>query len=546
MLIFKKIISHKFNIIALVVGLFTFSSCNKAENTASPAKKLPTGLLPISFGTEIRSLDPSIGIDDQSQVTIKMLFEGLMTFDLMGNLIPAIAKGYTISDDHKTYTFTLRECNWSNGEPITAYDFEYSWKKIVEGHIRGSAVHNYYPIKNVRSIVKGEKSVQDAGIKALDAKTFVVELEYPTPYFLEAVATSSFFPVNAKIDKTHPDWVTQVGDLFVCNGPFVLEKHKHNDELILLKNPEYWDAEHVKLPGIKIAIVKEANTQLNMYEKGELAWVGRPFSRLPPDAVPTLKSKQELSFVPSMGIYWYFINTEVFPFNNKKMRKAFSYAINRKQITDHVVQTGEEPALGTLPRALGVSSAPYFGDNNLIEARKLFAEALQELGITKEQLPEIVLSYHTHEYHQRTAQVIQEQWENAFGIHVKIEQEEWKVHYQKLLSGNYQIGGMSWNSWLRDPIYIMQTFRYRSDGINMSRWENSQYQSLLDKAEQETDKEKRRELFFLAEKLLMEEMPVIPVYFSSICYAKKDCLKDVYVSDLSQIDFRWASFEDQH
>ncbi len=546
MLFFKKIISPKLKTALLFMCLFAFLGCSKNDNSSTSSKKSSGDLLPISFGTEIRSLDPSIGIDGQSQVTIKMLFEGLMTFDLKGNLIPALARSYNISADLKTYTFTLRDCNWSNGEPITAYDFEYSWKKIIGGNGKGSSVHNYYPIKNVRSIIKGEKSVDEAGVKAIDAKTFVVELEYPAPYFLEAVATCSFFPVNAKIDKTYPEWVTQVGDLFICSGPFVLEKHKHNDELILLKNPEYWDAEHVKLPGIKIAIVKEANTQLIMYEKGELAWIGKPFSLLPPDAVPTLKNHHEFCFVPSMGVHWYFINTGIFPFNNKKMRKAFSYAIDRKKITDHVVQTGEEPAFGVLPKTLEISSVPYFSDNNLTEARKLFAEALQELGITKEQLPQIVLSYHTHEYHQRTAQVIQEQWENAFGIQVKLEQEEWKVHYQKLLSGNYQIGCMSWHSWLRDPIYIMQTFRYRFDGINMSRWENPQYQRLLDAAEQESNKEKRRAIFFEAEKLLMEEMPIIPIYFTSICYAKKNGLKDVYVSDLNQIDFRWASFEDQH
>ncbi len=537
----KKDMTYNFNVCLLFFCTLLLWGCSGSSNGSNKNSK---NLLPISFSTEIRSLDPSIGIDGQSQVTIKMLFEGLMTFDLKGNLIPALAKSYFVSTDHKTYTFILRDCNWSNGEPITAHDFEYSWKKVIRGNGAGSAVHNYYPIKNVRSIVKGEKSVDEAGVKALDAKTLVVELEYPTPYFIEALATTSFFPVNARIDKAHPEWVTQVGDNFVCSGPFTLAKHKHNDELVLLKNSKYWDTEHVKLSGIKIAIIKEANTQLIMYEKGELAWLGKPFSILSPDAIPSLKSHHEFNFVPSMGVHWYFINTEVFPFNNKKMRKAFSYAIDRKKITDHVIQTGEEPACGVLHKTLNVSNKPYFEDNNLAEAQKLFAEALQELGITKEQLPPIVLSYHTHEYHQRTAQVIQEQWEKAFGIPIRLENEEWKVHYQKLLSGNYQIGGMSWQSLLRDPIYIMQTFRDRFGGINMSRWENLEYQRLLDAAEQETDKEKRRALFYAAEKLLMEEMPVIPIYFTATSYAKKKRLKDVFISGVHQIDFRWASYEE--
>jgi oligopeptide transport system substrate-binding protein len=244
-----------------------------------------------------------------------------------------------------------------------------------------------------------------------------------------------------------------------------------------------------------------------------------------------------------MGVYWYFVNTEAYPFNNKKMRKAFAYAIHRKAITDHILQEGEMPALGVLPKLLNVSNRPYFPDHEVNEARKLFQEALDEMGITKEQLPPITLSYNSSEYHQRTAQIVQEQWLKAFGIKVKLEQEEWKVHYQKLISGNFQIGGMGWHSWLRDPIYIMQTFRYRADGINMSRWEHPLYQSLLEATEHEVNKEKRRTLFYEAEKLLMDEMPVIPVYFTSICYAKKDGLKNVYISELNQLDFKWAEYK---
>lgn len=495
------------------------------------------------MSTEVRSLDPSIGIDDSSQIILRMLFEGLMTLDLSGNLVPAAAERYEISSDLKTYTFFLRDSKWSNGEPVTAYDFEYSWKRVIGRSTKGAAVHNYYPIKNVQSFVQKKTSLDEVGIKALNAKTLRVELEHPTPYFLEVISTSSFFPINAEIDKKNPDWMNEAGDTFISNGPFILAQHKQNDEIIVLKNPHYWDRDHVKLAGIKIAIVQEGLTQLHMFEKNELVWTGKPLSRIPLDALPALKKRGDLTFVPSMGIYWYFINTEAFPFNNKKMRKAFAYALHRKEITDHILQEGEMPALGVLPKSLNVYTDPYFPDNNVEQARKLFAEALQELGITKEQLPPIVLSYNSSEYHQRTSQIAQEQWEKAFDIRVVLQQEEWKVHYQNLVKGNFQIGGMGWHSWLRDPIYIMQTFRFRSDGVNMSRWENPVYQALLNDTEMEVDNEKRREKFFLAEKLLMEEMPVIPMYFTSICYAKKKNLKNVYVSELNQLDFKWAEYE---
>lgn len=522
---------------SLFAILFLATGCSSKMNEKDKKR-----LLPITMCSEVRSLDPSIGIDDASEIIIKMLFEGLVTIDLSGNLIPAAAERYEISPDLKTYTFFLRDSLWSNGSPVTAYDFEYAWKRIITGGARGTAVHNCRAIKNVKLFLEGKKSIDEVGIKAVDQKTFLVELEHPTLYFLEVIATSSFFPINAEVDKKTPNWMHSENEI-VGNGPFVLATHKYNNEIVVLKNPRYWDREHVKLEGIKIAIIEAGQAPLQMFEKNEVAWIGKPLSRIPLDALPALKKRGELICTPAMGIYWYFFNTEAFPFHNKKMRKAFAYAIHREEITGHILQEGERPALGVLSPSLGVSQEPYFSDYNLEGARKLFAEALQEMGITKEKLPAITLSYNASELHARTAQVVQSQWEKAFGIRVTLQPEEWKVHYQNLVKGNFQIGGMGWASCLRDPSYIMQTFRYRSDGVNMSRWENPTYQALLDATETETNREKRRRTFYEAEKLLMEEMPIIPMYFTSICYAKKKNLKDVYVSELNQLDFRWAEYE---
>ena len=170
-----------------------------------------------------------------------------------------------------------------------------------------------------------------------------------------------------------------------------------------------------------------------------------------------------------------------------------------------MLQEGEKPALAILPPAFKVGHTPYFPDANVQEARRLFNEALDELGIKKEDLPPLTLNYNTSEYHQRIAQVIQEAWYTAFGLRIRLQQEEWKVHYQKLLSGDFQMGGMTWFSWLKDPICIMQTFRYKNDGINMSRWEHPVYQKLLAATEEEYDPDKRLELFHTAQQLLMEE-----------------------------------------
>jgi len=146
--------------------------------------------------------------------------------------------------------------------------------------------------------------------------------------------------------------------------------------------------------------------------------------------------------------------------------------------------------------------------------------------------------------HQRVAEALQEQWQKVFGITIKLEKQEWKFHYDKLQKGDYQIGGMAWRSWLRDPIYLLQTFRYKDDGINMSRWQHKSYQTLLQASERELNNNKRLNYFRQAEALLMHEMPVIPIYFTTICYSKSESLKNVYLSDLYEVDFRWAYLEE--
>lgn len=516
--------------------LFCCAACQQSNNPS---------FLHLSIQREVNSLDPRYAIDCPSIFPIKMLFEGLMCIGPDGKVKAALAESYEISKDKKTYIFHLRPSKWSNGDEVTAFDFEYAWKKIIDPKLQTVGKHNFYALKNAQSIVHGKLPVDDLGVKAVDASTLIVELEHPTPYFLEVVATSSFFPVNAQVDQKNPHWATKNGKYFVCNGPFALNIHKLDNEFVLVKNPSYWDASHIHLPGIIIYVIKDATTQLSMFEKNEIDWIGKPLSKLPLDAISSLKKEGKINHFPCVGLHWYFFNVDSFPFNNKKMRQAFAYAINRKDITDYVLQEGETPALGILPSILSLQKEPYFQDNNPEIAMRLFNEGLEELGIAKKDLPKFTLQYSSsYLVDRKVAEALQDQWQKVFDIHVNLQQEEGKVYSSTLATGNFQIGAMSWVSWLRDPIYIMQTFRYRSDGVNSSRWENPQYQKLLEATEEELDVAKRKELFHEAEKILMDEFPVIPIYYMTLSYAKKNNLKNVYVSELYDIDFRWAYFDE--
>ena len=497
----------------------------------------------ISFLSPVRSLDPRISNEFPSCHVVNMIYEGLMHLDLEGNPTFGVAESVDISDDQLTYTFHLRECKWSNGDPVTAYDFEYAWKKAVDPRFAQTGAFTFYSIKNVSACLEGKASVDEVGVRSLDERTLQVELEHPASYFLSLTTCSTYSPINKKIDQKHPHWSSDVGEHFVCNGPFKLKKWKKSVEIHLEKNEYYWDAKTVKLPGIRVQIIPDANTQFYLYEKGEIDWVGQPFNPLPFDITKDKNVANKLQKMEIMGLSWMFLNTEHPPFNNKNIRKAFAYAINRKEITEHIFQLGEVPALGILNSELALQKKPYFDDGNIEKAQKYFEQGLRELGMTKEELSPIIFSQRTSIFTLRVSQALQQQLKKALGIQLEIEQADFPVHFNKLAKGNFSIGEISWSSWLRDPIYMLDTFRKRSFATNMCRWEDERYMKYLEKSDHEIDPVKRKEYLHQAEALLMEEMPVIPLCFNTLTFMKNSKLKNVYVSPLKEVDFRYAYFE---
>lgn len=528
----------------LMLGFSCQNTRDKAKSilaTTEPKK------LSLCISSDVSSLDPRYGVDATSSQIIRMLFEGLMYIDTKGQVAHAIARAHEVSPDKKTYTFYLRSCQWSNGMDITAYDFEYSWKSILSANQkqRSMAAHHFYIIKNVAKFLKSEGELDEIGIRALDARTFQIELEEAVPYFLESITNTWFFPICKFADQTNGQWAQESGKGFVCSGPFHLKRHRHNNEIFMEKNPLFWDAENVALHRVSVSVVRDTMTRLCLFEKGRVDWVGRPLSGLPLDACAILKKENKITVSPSLGLYWYFFNTERFPFTNKKMRQAFAYALNREEITNYILQAGEEPALAVLPLAYGLQASSSFKDNNKEKAQELFASALSELGIKKENLPELTISYNTDETHQSVAQAIQHQLFSVLGVKVKLRHTEWKVHYSNLMQGDFCIGGMMWHSWVRDPIYILQTFRSKDDGINMSRWQNTEFQEILAASDRETDENQRKKLLSAAQSLLMEEMPVMPIYFTSTAYGKSENLRNVNVIESSILDIRHAYFEEK-
>lgn len=500
--------------------LFCFPCCSK--------KPIKEKAVRLAFLSEANSLDPRFGYEIPANHVVKMLFEGLMRVASDGSITEAAAESCTISEDQKTYQFKLREAYWSNGMKVTAHDFEYAWKSVIDPTLPTQGCSDFYPIKNVKAIIKGELPVHEAGVTALDDRTLVVELEHPTPYFLELTATSAFSPIFAALAKQNEDVS------MVSNGPFVLKERLLHDRMALEKNPLYWNKEQVAIERIEVSIVEDASTQLALFEKNEIDWFGKPFAKLPLDAVPALKEKDILQTFPERAVYWYFLNTEKFPFTCQKIRKAFALAIDRHAIVSHVLKENELPATSVN------SGLSFFQDGDVAQARRLFEEALHELDLTRDIFPKVKLSYCGIETNHRIAAVVQQQWQQAFGIEVVLDPQEWTTYYDNLTSGNFLAGGLSWHARIRDPIYNLQLFACKEDRLNISNWEHPVFQELIEDAIEEPDLTIRSDYLKLAEAFLMEEMPVIPIYFLSMSYAKNPLLENVYLSEINEIDFSRA------
>ena len=468
--------------------------------------------------------------------------EGLTRVNPSEKIDLALAESVDTSADLKTYTFHLKDSAWSNGDPVTASDFAYAWKKMLSPDFPSDTAFHLYVIKNAKAAKEGKVTLEEIGVRALDEKTLVVELQNPTPYFLELTAFPAFFPVNQKIDEKNPSWA-QNASTYVCNGPFQLDDWKHQNRLRIRKNTKYWDAQSVKMTSIELQMLHE-ETELKLFEKNDLDWAGSPLSILPIEAIKTLRNDNSLKTKELLGTYFIRTNTERPPFNHPSIRKAFALAMNRRAIVDHVTQGNQIPATGLVPISLKLQKEPYFQDADLQNARKLFEEGLEALNMKKEELPEICLIYRADERNHLIAQAVQQQWFEAFGMRVKLEQIEGKVYFDRISKQNYHMASGSWIADFADPINFLEVFKYKNSGSNNTCWESSRFVELLDKSSQLADQEQRFDILAQSEQILMEEMPIIPIFYYTMLYVNQPSLKDVVLSSMGQIDFKWASIGD--
>ncbi len=525
-----RILPYLYLIIFALTG-FGCQPSSKSQNV----KSLST--VKINIGDEPQTLDPRKARDLQSQTIARMLFEGLARVNPQEKAELALAKRVEVSSDLKTYTFHLKHSFWSNGDSVTATDFAYAWKKILSPDFPSDTAFHLYVIKNAKGVKEGRIPLEEIGVRAVDANTLVVELDCPTPYFLELTALPAFFPVNERVDREDPSW-SQHAQTYVGNGPFVLVDWKHQDHLSLVKNPSYWDASAVHLSALELQMFN-SDTELKIFEKEEIDWAGSPLSNLPIDAIKGLKSGMSLNTKEMLGTYFVRVNTVREQFADPAVRKAFALAIDRKAIIEHILQGNQLPATGLVPPSLGFHREPYFKDGDVEGAQALLSSFLASNG----SLAEISLLYYAGERQHQMAQALQDQWFKAFGVRVKLEAAEGKIYFDRVSKQDYDLAMGSWIADFPDAINFLEVFKFKKGGSNNTLWENPRYIELLELSSRAADPQERIKLLAASEEILMEEMPILPVFYCTMLYLKQPRLQGVVLSSMGQLDFKWASID---
>ena len=497
----------------LLATCVTLTGCGSSETNVVAGNK--SGTLYWGNGTEPQSLDPQIATGVPEHHVISAVMEGLVLKDRKTlEPRPGVAKTWDISNDGRVYTFYLREnAKWSNGDSHTAHDYVWSWWRALQTTLGNQYAYMLFPIKNAKRYYDGETSdFSDVGVKAIDNQTLQVTLTNPTPYFLQLLDHYSLFPVHqatiekfGRADERGTRWSYE-GNL-VGNGPYKLEEWKINRHITVTKNPYYWDEANVSINSIVFKPVDNAVTEERMFRAGAL----HVTSSIPADkiAIYQEKSAPELKITPYLGTYFYRLNINTPQLQDKRVRRALGMAIDRKQLVDNITKGGQIPAYTmTPPGTMG-----YFPESTLNfdpeAAKRLLAEAGYPNG---EGFPPIEILYNTNEGHRKIAVALQEMWKNYLNIDIKLLNQEWKVYLATESAGDYQISRGGWIGDYVDPNNFLDMFLCNG-GNNRTGWCNEEYDRLiLEVAPSQSSHEQRLKIFQQAETMLLEDMPIIPVY----------------------------------
>ena len=543
------------------------------EGTPAPSAGGPFEIT-LNIASEPQSIDPALNSAVDGAIMLGHMFEGLMKWKdsevetpgsdgtcTNAELTEGQAESYekVVNDDGTvTYTFKIRsDARWSDGKPVTAGDFVYSWQRLVTPET--AADYNYMidSVVNANEIMAGDMDPTELAVSAPDDSTFVVTLTSDLPYFLEVCAFPATFPVRqdvtTKEDGTPNDqWTFDVAT-YLCNGPYKLTAWNHNSEIVMEPNEQYYDVANLGPDKITFKLMDDQNAMLSGFNSGELDFI----EDVPQAELPSLIASGDLKIVDYIGTYYVCYQTQKAPFDDPRVRQAFTLAVNRTFIVDKVTQAGQVPANGFVPagvydaagstgddfRTVGGAyysiegDADYSYEANCEKARELLAEAGYPNG---ENFPVVEYLYNTSDAHKAVAEALQNMWETELGVKVTLNNQEWAVFLQTRKDGNYSIARNGWIADYNDPMSFLDMW-LTGGGNNDAQYANADYDAKIQEAKNTTDPAARMKLMHEAENIIMgQDWALNPLYFYTQKYMLSDRVGGMFYTPLGYFFFSYA------
>lgn len=496
--------------IGLMGGLSSFTSM--AAQVPEGTKLSPKQELVRGNGTEVATLDPQKTEGVPESNVIRDLLEGLVTQNADGETVPGVAERWE-TKDNRVFVFHLRkDAKWSNGDPVTADDFVYSFQRAVDP--KTASTYAWYVemtgMENASEIVQGKKPKETLGVKALDANTLEVRLTSALPYFVKMMSHTTMMPVHkATVEKYGDKWTK--ADNFVGNGAYSLRNWVVNERIELVRNPSYWDNKNTVLDKVTYLPIENQVTEMNRFLSGEIQIT----NELPIEHFKRLQKQhpESVKVTGNLCSYYYGFNTEKAPFNDPRVRKALSYAIDRDIISNAILGKGEKPAYFLTPEITANFNPvmPAYGSMTQKERNEAAKALLKEAGFDRSNPLSFTLLYNTSENHKKLATAIQSMWKRSLGINVKLENQEWKTYLDTRRHGDFEVTRAGWCGDYNEASAFLSLLR-STGGSNDPRYKSSQYDALLDAAMNAKTDAEREKIYADAEGLLAKDMPIAPIY----------------------------------
>jgi oligopeptide transport system substrate-binding protein len=535
---------------ALIVALALLAGCAKSglpteapDGSAADQASKPRQVFRYGNGSEPQDLDPQQIQGTPELHLIEALFEGLLAEDPKDcHPVPGLAESWEISPDGLVYTFHLRaNLKWSDGVPLTANDFLLSWKRMISPKFASQYAYLLYNfVKNAKDYYDGKiTDFSQVGFKAPDDRTLVVTLSGPTPFLLKILANHYAWhavPIHTilkfgALDERSTAW-TRAGNL-VSDGPFMLKEWLPQQRIVVVRNPNYWDAATVKLDEVDFYPTEDTAGEERMFRSGQIdITTDIPNSKIDPYK---REHPEELHLEPFLGVYYYRCNVTVPPLNDKRVRRALAIAIDREALIRDVTRGGQRPAYAvSYPGTAGYAPRAQI-TGTLDDARRLLAEAGYPGG---RGMPTIQFTYNTNDNHKLIGEAVQEMWRKELGVNIELQNQEWKVYLDNQHTQNYQMQRAGWIADYEDPHVFLEIWE-TGNGNNDTLWSNAEYDRLLHEALQARDEAQRYEIYQKMDAILVDECPVIPIYYYTRTYLMSPRVKGYWPTLLDTHPFKY-------